>query len=156
MDEKDMGLESHWSIMNVVKHTTVMTSLAFDYLAAQNDQITFIHNFPSLVRSDNFNRINPPPGSSLLWRVWLAVVKGVVSFVRLIVGMTPEEAGERQSYHLTSSYYGPGAFRVHQDSEIVPPGKALKHYEDNGWPDRVWEFTVSVWERVLAAAPVNT
>ncbi|KAI1121358.1 hypothetical protein F5Y10DRAFT_102547 [Nemania abortiva] len=150
INEQDIGLNRHWSLMNVIKHTTLLNSLAFDYLAVQNEQITFIHNFPSLVKSDNFRRINPPAGSSLLRKAWLSFVKGLVAVIRYFVGMTPEEAGERQAYHLTSPTYGPGSLRVTNNSETVPASKALKHYQDNNWPTKVWEFTMGVWEKALA------
>ncbi|KAI0403325.1 hypothetical protein F4802DRAFT_571724 [Xylaria palmicola] len=149
--EDDIGLEKNWSLYSIVKHTTLLTSLALDYLAAQreNANITFVHNYPGLVKSDNFRHLNPPPSSSVLWGAWLAVVKVLVSVIRFFAGMSPEEAGERQAYHLTSDKYGPGSWRVHNSSEIKPPTKALAHYQNAGWPAKVWDFTHNIWETAL-------
>ncbi|RYO82356.1 hypothetical protein DL766_002595 [Monosporascus sp. MC13-8B] len=122
---------------------------SFDYLAA-NTNITFVHNFPGLVKSDNFRRVNPPEGLSLLHRIFLAAVKRFVALIRFFIGMTPNEAGEREAYHLTSDRYSPGAWRVHQNSEPVPATKALKHYEANGWPEKIWAFTMRTWDKALA------
>ncbi|RYP68901.1 hypothetical protein DL770_008359 [Monosporascus sp. CRB-9-2] len=148
--ENDLGLEKNWTIFNVVKHTTCLTSLAFDYLAANNTNVTFVHNYPGLVESDNFRRVNPPEGASLLHRIFLAAVKRLVALIRFFIGMTPNEAGERQVYHFTSDRYSPGAWRVHQNSEPLPATKALKHYEANGWPEKIWAFTISTWDKALA------
>jgi hypothetical protein len=151
INEQDIGLEKSWTIFSLVKHTTLLMSLALDHLAAQAEysRVTFIHNFPGLVKSDNFRRLNAPPSSGVLWSVWLAVVKVLVSTIRFFVGMSPDEAGERQAYHLTSTTYGPGSWRVYSDSKVVPPTKALAHYQKTGWPAKVWDFTQGVWEKVL-------
>ncbi|XXG98992.1 hypothetical protein Hte_005325 [Hypoxylon texense] len=145
IDEQDIGLQKNWSLFSVVKHTTLMTSLAFDHLAAQNDQITFMHNYPSLVKSDNLRRINAPKSSSFIWRIVLAAVKGLMGFVRLCIGMSPKESGEREAFHLTSTKYTPGSWRISSRSDIVPTNKALKYYEDNAWAEKIWEYTQGVW-----------
>ncbi|KAI1772908.1 hypothetical protein F4818DRAFT_128194 [Hypoxylon cercidicola] len=151
IDEQDIGLEQKWSIFAVVKHTTLMTSLAFDHLAASNDQITFMHNYPSLVKSDNLRRFNAPKSSSFLWRIVLATVKSLMGFLRFCIGMSPKESGERQAFHLTSTKYTPGSWRIGSKSDIVPVNKALKYYEDNGWAEKIWEFTEGVWDKALTA-----
>ncbi|RYP72204.1 hypothetical protein DL771_004334 [Monosporascus sp. 5C6A] len=117
--------------------------------AANNKNITFVHNFPGLVESDNAWRLNPPEGASLGRRLFLAAVKLLFSLMGFFVGMTPNEAGERQVYHLTSGVYSPGAWRVHQSSDPVPATKALRHYEATGWPEKIWSFTISLRTRLL-------
>ncbi|RYP45460.1 hypothetical protein DL769_011462 [Monosporascus sp. CRB-8-3] len=148
--EDDLSLERNWTILNAVKHTTCLTSLAFDYLAASNKNITFVHNFPGVVVSDNFRGLDPPEGASLGRRILLAAVKRLVLLMGLFVSMPPNEVGERQVYHLTSDRYSPGAWRVHKNSEPVPATKALRHYEANGWPEKIWSFTTSTWDKAIA------
>ncbi|KAI1078797.1 hypothetical protein F5B20DRAFT_192781 [Whalleya microplaca] len=149
IDEQDIGLEQKWSILGVMKHTTLMTSSAFDHLATHNDQITFMHNFPSLVKSDNLRRMDPPKSSSFLWRIVLVTVKGLMGIMHFFIGMSPKESGERQAFHLTSSQYTPGSWRISSRSDIIPANKALKYYEDNGWTEKIWEFTEGVWDKAL-------
>ncbi|KAJ3574804.1 hypothetical protein NPX13_g4244 [Xylaria arbuscula] len=119
INEDDIGLKKNCSLYNIVKHTTLPTSLALGYLAAQSEKanITFVYNYPGLVKSDNFRRLNPPPSSSVLWGPWLAVVKVLVPVIRFFAGMSPEEAGERQAFHLTSDKYRPRWLQVYNGNE---------------------------------------
>lgn len=45
IDEDDVNLDKKWAIRSVVNHTTLLTSLAFDHLAAQDTRknIVFLH-----------------------------------------------------------------------------------------------------------------
>lgn len=151
MIEDDLGLEHSWTMMNMVKQTTCMTSLAFEHIAASNPKLTLVHNFPGLVESDNFRRLQPLEGAGLLKRIWVYAVKKLVGLLRFFIGMAPEEAGERQAFHLRSDAFSPGVWRVHQDSEPVPASKALKQYQGTGWPEKIWEFTTRTWDKALLA-----
>lgn len=151
INEQDIGLQRNWSIFAVIKHTTLMTSLAFDHLAANNDHITFMHNFPSLVKSENPRRTTPSESSSFVWRIVLVAIKGFMGVVRFFIGMSPKESGEREAFHLTSTKYTPGSWRINSRSDVVPVNKALKYYQDNGWTEKIWKFTEGVWEKALSA-----
>ncbi|KAI1372491.1 hypothetical protein F4677DRAFT_263926 [Hypoxylon crocopeplum] len=149
INERDLGLEQpgSWSTFGAIKHTTLMTSLAFDYLAASNPQVTFLHNYPSLVKTDNSRK---KQATGLVWKIIVMVLKGIVAVLRLFMGMSPTEAGERQAYHLTSDAYGPGSWRVSQGGDIVSDNAALKDYQERGWADQIWEFTLRTWDKALA------
>lgn len=45
INEDDVNLEQKWAIRSVINHTTLLTSLAFDHLAAQDARkhIVFLH-----------------------------------------------------------------------------------------------------------------
>ncbi|KAI8632913.1 hypothetical protein F5Y19DRAFT_419464 [Xylariaceae sp. FL1651] len=149
INEEDIGLEKNWTLRGLVAHTTLFTSLMFDRIAAEN-QLTLIHNHPGLVESDNVRRIRPPPDMPFIRRLFLRTAKFIFSIIRYFTGMSPREAGERQTYHLTNDAYGPGSHRVSKLSEIVVDNDALATYKQRGWMDRVWEFTVSTWDKALA------
>ncbi|KAI1395518.1 hypothetical protein F4819DRAFT_492409 [Hypoxylon fuscum] len=149
--EQDIGLEKNWSLLGVVSHTTLLTSLTFDGLAAQNPNLTLIHNAPGLVESDNIRRARPPADTPFLRRVYLRVVKFVFSVIRYFIGMSPKEAGERQAYHLTSDKYGLGSFRVNKSSDIVPSNNVLTRYRESGWVNTIWEFTLTTWDKALTS-----
>ncbi|KAI2629581.1 hypothetical protein GGR54DRAFT_635763 [Hypoxylon sp. NC1633] len=151
IDEQDIGLARKWSLFAVVKHTTLMTSLVFDHLAASDDQITFMHNCPSLVKSDNLRRISVYKSPRFLWRIVRATTKGQMGNMRFCIGMSPKEAGEREAFHLTSSKYTPGSWRISSRSDIVPTNDALKYYKDNGWAEKIWEYTNGVWDEALVS-----
>ncbi|KAI1391782.1 uncharacterized protein F4822DRAFT_105390 [Hypoxylon trugodes] len=151
IDETDLGLEKPgaWSVRGAIKHNTVLMSIALDRFAADegNSHITFLHNFPGLVRTDNPRKKNPTGLLGLLLRF---VNKFIVTFAQFLVGMSSKEAGERQAYHLTSNTYGPGSWRISLKGDVVPDNAALKHYREAGWMDKFWEFTVRTWDRALA------
>ncbi|KAI0438128.1 hypothetical protein F4803DRAFT_536022 [Xylaria telfairii] len=146
--EDDIGLEKSWTLTNLINHTTLFTSLTFDGFAAQ-DRLTLIHNAPGLVESDNIRRIRPPTDAPLITRVWLRVAKFIISVLRYFTGMSPQEAGERQTYHLTSDAYGLGSYRVSKSSDIVPSNDALAAYQEGGWVQKIQEFTFATWDKAL-------
>ncbi|MCJ1454548.1 hypothetical protein MMC28_004901 [Mycoblastus sanguinarius] len=150
MRDEDIGLEQHWSTRGVIDHTTTMTSLAFEYLAENDKQITFLHAFPGWVRTDIFARLTAPESSGVGWRVTLALIRGLVATIMLIFGMSVEDSGERQAFHLTSDRYGPGAWRIGYLSDQVSAPGVLEQYRERGWAEKVWEHTVRVFEKALA------
>ncbi|KAI1331632.1 hypothetical protein F5Y16DRAFT_239908 [Xylariaceae sp. FL0255] len=150
INEQDIGLEKKWTLMSLVNHTTILNTITFDGIAAKNPNITLIHNAPGLVESDNGRRKHPPPGASLFRRVISKVSTLLFVVVRLFIGMYPAEAGERQTYHLTSDRYGPGSLRVDRSSEIVPDNGAVKLYKDGDWDEKFWQFTLETWDKALS------
>lgn len=151
IDEQDVGLDKNWTLTRLVNHSTLLTSLTFDHIAAQNPNLTLIHNAPGLVESDNVRRLRAPPDASFFYRVYLGAVKAIIAVVRFFIGMRPAEAGERQAYHLTSAKYGPGSFRVGQSSDVVPDNDALRYYKaGGGWTETFWDFTVATWDKALS------
>ncbi|KAF4219099.1 hypothetical protein CNMCM8980_010048 [Aspergillus fumigatiaffinis] len=150
MHDEDIGLEQHWSPLAVVNHTTTMTSLAFEHLAENAKQITFLHAFPGWVRTDIFARLTAPESSGVAWRVTLAAIRGLVAVVMLIFGMSAEDSGERQAFHLTSNRYSPGAWRISPKSDEISTLGVLEQYRERGWPEKVWEHTLRVFDKALA------
>ena len=153
MVNDDLGLDTKWSPISVVNHTSTMTSLAFEHLAnndRDNDKkIAYLHASPGFVRTTIFSRLTPPESSGLTWRMTLATIRGVVSVVMLLFGISEEESGERHAYHLTCEDLGPGAIRIDKGSEVVHELGVLEKYRGS-WPERVWEHTVGVTEKALA------
>ncbi|OBT65010.1 hypothetical protein VE03_05663 [Pseudogymnoascus sp. 23342-1-I1] len=152
MFDNDIGLEKRWSADAVITHTTTMTSLALGHLAKDDERITFLHVFPGLVNSGNFIRVNAAESSGVIWRVMLMVFCRMITALQLIFGVTPEECGERQAYHLTIDQFSPGAWRIDNSSDIVSErtGGVFEKYRDRGWPEKIWGHTISVFESALA------
>ncbi|KAK6073858.1 hypothetical protein SCUP515_06780 [Seiridium cupressi] len=128
--EEDVGLEK-------ILHLTDRPSL------------TLAHNAPGMVESDNVRRDNPAEDTPFLRRIIMRIIKLVMRVVRYFRGMSPKEAGERQTYHLTTEQYGPGSFGVDKDSEIVLDNDVLISYRESGWISRIWEFTLATWAKAL-------
>ena len=148
--EQDLGLDEHWSPISVINHTTTMTTLAFEHLAEKNSRLAFLHSCPGLVKTDIFARLTPPESSGMLWRVTLASIRGLVAIVMLCVGIEVKESGERQAFHLTTDRYGPGMWRINPASEPVSAPGVLERYRAGSWSERVWEYTMGVFETTLA------
>lgn len=147
----------------------MMTTLAFEHLARLpgNERVTFLHAFPGLVRTDIGTHIVAPPGAGWWQRGRAAVVRGAVRVMMFLMGVDVERAGERGAYLVAGAGAGPGlteggvgprpagggAWLVDDKSEVVAgPVAVLERYRAEGWPEKIWEFTVGVFERVLGTA----
>lgn len=148
--EQDIGLERRWSPISVINHTTTMTSLAFEHLAKTNSRFTFLHSYPGLVKTDIFARLTPPESSGMVWRITLALIRGLVAMLMLCVGMPVDECGERQAFLLTTDRYGPGAWRIDSSSELASTSGVLERYRQGTWSERIWEHTMRVFGTALA------
>lgn len=149
MVDDDIGLQNNWSAISVVNHTTTMTSLAFEHLAKSEKRITFEHASPGFVRTSIFSKLTPLESSGIWWRMGLASIRGIVSVVMLMFGISEEESGERHSYHMTSDTFEAGVVRIDKDSEIVGSLGVLEKYRGS-WPDKIWEHTLRVFDEALA------
>jgi hypothetical protein len=150
IDEQDVGLEMNWGIMAVVNHTTLCTSLAFDYLATNNSQITFLHTTPGFVSTDTPRNAYPSKSNGIFWWALISVFQIVSGWIIQYFGKSAKESGERHAYVLTSEIYAPGSWRLDSVCEIVPDNDILVQYRERGWSEIVWNFTNRVWEKTLA------
>jgi hypothetical protein len=150
MRDDDMGLENaqNFASRAAINHTTTMTTLALEYLAENDKRITFMHSFPGLVATDNFSRLAAPESFGLLGRVLVAFIGCFVSMVQHLFGMSAADCGARQAFLLASDKYGPGeVWRINEKSEPVTAPGVLERYRERGWREKVWEYTVGVFEK---------
>jgi NAD(P)-dependent dehydrogenase (short-subunit alcohol dehydrogenase family) len=152
INEEDIGLEKNWGIVAVVNHTTLCTSLAFNYLAANNSErhITFLHATPGFVHTDTPRTTYPSKADGIVWWVFVSTLQVVSSWIIRYFGMALKESGERHAYNLTSDKFIPGSWRVSHLNEVVPDNDVLVQYQESGWDDKIWEFTNRVWDKALA------
>lgn len=151
--EEDLGLEKqgNWSTTTVVNHTTTNMSLILGSLAedSSNKNVTFIHAFPGLVRTDIFAKLRAPESSTYLWWIGLACIRNVVAVLMMIQGISPEDSGQRHAFHLTSDVFIPGTLHlVDESSEEVAPNEVLQGYQENELVKKVWDHTTQVFEKV--------
>ncbi|KAK3364591.1 hypothetical protein B0T25DRAFT_530588 [Lasiosphaeria hispida] len=147
--EDDLGLVTRWTPTAVIAQTTTLTTLAFEHLASQHKDITFLHVYPGLVRTGIFSNLVAPQGAGVWERVKLALLRGVFGVLAWVLGANPEVAGERCAYVLTSPTYGPGVWLVNEVGDLVALSGVLSKYKESGWPEKVWGFTLGVFEAVL-------
>jgi hypothetical protein len=154
IDEQDIGLEKHWGIVAVVNHTTLCTSLAFDYLATNNSRMVFIHATPGFVSTDTPRTVHPSRTNGLTWWVLISLFQIVSGWVIFYFGMAATEAGQRFAYVLTNKHFVPGSWQTNRLSEIVPANAILIDYRERGWSQLIWDFTNRIWDKTLADNPV--
>ncbi|KXX76788.1 3-keto-steroid reductase [Madurella mycetomatis] len=152
LNESDLALAKpgSWSPLGVITQATTLTTLALDHLSSQHQNITFIHAFPGLVRTDISTHMVAPQGAGWFRRIWAVVLRAVVGTMIRVLGVTTEVSGERQAYHLTGLKVQPGLSLVDEHSDVVPVPAVVLRYRAEGWPERVWEFTVGVFEKVFS------
>lgn len=153
--KEDLGLENeaNWSTTAVVNHTTTNMSLALDFLAddPSNKNLTFMHAFPGLVRTNIFAKLRAPESSSIFWWFTLAFIRNVVGLLMVVQGITPQDSGERHAFHLTSHVFGPGSLHlIDESSEEVVLNSVLQGYRDEGMAKTVWEYTMQVFDKILS------
>ncbi|TVY84965.1 Oxidoreductase lepF [Lachnellula suecica] len=153
----DLGLEdeTNWSSMVVVNHTTTNMSLALDFLSedTSNKSLIVMHAFPGLVRTNIFSKLTAPESSSIFWWFALACIRNIVAVLMAVQGISPQDSGARQVYHLTSDTFTPGSLHlIDESSEEVAPNVVLQGYRDEGMAKKVWDFTMQVFDRVLNRA----
>lgn len=154
MSNEDLGLAQRWSIFSVMKHTITMTSVSFEHLAQNDTRILFLHVAPGLVMTDNFSRLEAPDSSGIVWTIVLELIKGLICVIRMFLGVTLEEAGERNAFHLTSDIYRPGAWRINKKSDLVLEDSVLEQYREHRWRERVWEHNMRVFDEALTTRGV--
>jgi hypothetical protein len=152
INEGDIGLEKNWGIVAVVNHTTLLTSLSFNYLAEHNDKkhITFIHAIPGFVHTDTPRTSFPSKKNG--WWHWLLVstFQIISGWIIRFFGLPAKESGERHALYLTGDGFRPGSWRVDRRSDVTEDNAVIKEYLRRGWAEKAWEHTQRRWETVLA------
>jgi hypothetical protein len=152
----DLGLQDpdNYSWTAAVNHTSTLTSLSFAYLASNNENknISFMHAFPGLVRTEIFSRVKAPQSSG--WVPWIltAFMSGFAGWMQWFLGMSVADCGERMAWALTGDAFRPGElWRINEKSDAVVGQGGLGPYVEEGWREKVWDFNLGVFEKALRA-----
>ena len=166
--EDDLSLVHNYSIANCVNHSATMNSLAFEHLAKEYPEKSFVHAFPGIVKT-------PIYWKGLSWWVEL-IMTWIVAPLLTPFAVSVEECGERTCFYATSARYPPrksatsssetratgvarpegvdvargkvdGAYLLNWNGE-VGEGKSMRGYRERGMGRVVWEHTVGVFEGV--------
>ncbi|KAF2092449.1 NAD(P)-binding protein [Rhizodiscina lignyota] len=95
LDDLDLKKPENFGLVSSSKSAATHTTLSMLKLAQENPRVIFIHHYPGGVKTDLFKKVW---GEKWWW--WL--------FAPLLAmaGTSPEDAGEKAVYLLTSSKYG--------------------------------------------------
>ncbi|KAH8695816.1 hypothetical protein GQ44DRAFT_744502 [Phaeosphaeriaceae sp. PMI808] len=150
--EQDIGPEKSWGIIAVVNHTTVCTSLAFDYLAANDSlkHVTFLHATPGFVQTETPRTTYPPKSNGLVRWALISFFQIVSGWIIRYFGKPVKESGERHAYALTNDKFVSGSWRISHLSEVVPDNDVLVGYQERGLGEWIWGLTNCVWNQAVA------
>ena len=153
MNEEDLNLDKSWGLMAMINQSTMFTSLAFDYLATQDEQkhLTLVHCTPGLVNTGQ-EKQKPTAEHGWIQYIILSILRSLAQLIVPYVGMSMDEAGDRHAYLLTTDTIQPGSWRVDKSSEVKPDVEILVNYQQRGWAEKVWEYTQTMWGKALSAA----
>ncbi|KAI9819670.1 MAG: hypothetical protein M1832_003904 [Thelocarpon impressellum] len=167
--EDDLELRTHYSVMNCAMHSSTMSSLVMEALAARHPTVSFLHAMPGIVKTPIFKSGFSAPVGMLMGHV--------VAPLLTPFAIPVTEVGQRQLFHATSARYPPasppekaaagvplpagtevahgadgrkgsGAYLLSSSGETVGDPKLLGAYRERGMPARVWDHTLAVFERV--------
>ncbi|KAF3916413.1 hypothetical protein ABW21_db0207693 [Orbilia brochopaga] len=171
LDPQDLDMRNGSLIRGRQMHTT-MTTVAFDHLAHENPDISFVHAFAGFVKTEGqkFPGLLSLAIRSVMWIAgsWLLIPE--------------EESGERNLFYATSEIYPPatvgaelakvgksedegkaegedvavgldgvkgsGCYTLHWDGTAKSGNKALLEYRESGFRETVWEHTLAVYKNV--------
>jgi len=161
----DLSLRSpqHYNISTLRSHVCYMKTLFFETLASHH-KLSCVHIFPNLVMTEAFNDKHLPRWFRILWWAvgplagWFATPKREIGERVLFLASERYPAkgigeGERGSDGLargTDGEVGSGAYAVNWDGETVANGRAYQKAREEGWSEKVWEHTMSVFEEIEA------
>jgi hypothetical protein len=172
IDFTDLEIRKDFSMLKAAKNGTTQTTLAFDELAKQNPTVTFIHKYPGFVNTGVIGRLMDTVGGAL-WAPAQLFKYTLLPLINVLLSMSIEEAGERGMFLVTSSMFPPargddngvplpkglsvakdsgegnGLYLLGPTDDVRPVTPALKTMREEGGREKVWESTLSVWERAL-------
>lgn len=155
INTSDLDLQHNYTFPNSATHGATMNSLALEELASQNPRLSFIHAYPGLVQTDLIGKLLKGASG------WKGYVTNVVSWtlypILRLISMSEKESGERFLYEATSANFAVGAegselnafYRVDWTQDRAPQVAQLDKYREEGMPKKVWEHTMSIFEKVL-------
>ncbi|KAK6341499.1 hypothetical protein TWF696_008571 [Orbilia brochopaga] len=171
LDPHDLDMRKGSLIRGRQMHTTI-TTVAFDHLAHENPEISFVHAFAGFVKTEGqkFPGLMSLAIRSVMWIAgsWLLIPE--------------EESGERNLFYATSEIYPPatvgaemakadkgseeakgegeevavgldgvkgsGCYTLHWDGTAKSGNKVLLEYRESGFREKVWEHTLAVYKNI--------
>lgn len=151
-------------------HMSSMTTLSLEALARQAPEVSFIHDFPGLVKT-NLARGGEGPAVYLF--------KQMFKVINPLMAMSNRECGERQTFLATSAKFpsedgtasgvplaggitvargtngqnGSGVYSVDFEAKSAGPKveALLAKFRQEGLVDKLWEHTMREFERITGS-----
>ncbi|RSL69737.1 hypothetical protein CEP54_002104 [Fusarium duplospermum] len=154
LNESDLDLRdpNHWTTWNSSLHSATMGTLAFELLAQQNPNVSFVHWYPGPVDTPGLTRakkfgMSPPNQMSQDEGGARALFLATNDRYSVKGGLVPISEGLE-----AAKKTGGGVFIVNSEGESTDNEKVLAGMRERGVDKAVWDFT----EKVFAAHAGNT
>ncbi|KAJ5129530.1 Short-chain dehydrogenase/reductase SDR [Penicillium bovifimosum] len=168
VDETDFQVRN-MSMLKRRGQSVSMTDLALETLAEKAPEVTFVHNYPGVVKTGIAREANSVVG----WVLFL-----VMSVIGPLLYIPIRESGERHLFFATSAIYPPrtgdavgvkldggkitkgtdgvagsGVYSVGWKGEAAGEGevKLLAGLREKGMKEKVWEHTLGEFERITGS-----
>ncbi|KAI1733951.1 hypothetical protein F4680DRAFT_454421 [Xylaria scruposa] len=142
----DEEYKTHKAIM---QYTSIMTNLAFNHLAMENQHITFILSPLGFDGTGYAQETDETVTAGVFQKAWRAIPDKYRHVSQKVFGSKPDKILERHLYYLTADSHESGAFHVDARGEIVPNARPSED-EDENRPKDAWEFASKEWHLALA------
>ena len=165
-DDLSLRNPKNYSLINARSHNAYMTTMAFEHLAKQYQQLSFVHAFPGIVVTPSYTDPGFPWWFKLLWRLFGPLI-------RRFQAISAEDSGSRTLFLGTSRFasqrglnsankpaegvakgtngtLGSGAYAVGADSETVTSKADLQALRNEGFEGAVWEHTIQAFDAITA------
>ncbi|KAF3232027.1 hypothetical protein TWF191_004003 [Orbilia oligospora] len=169
MNPNDLEMSKSYFFTSRLHHVT-STTVALDYLAKENPEISFIHASAGSVKTEGQDM----PG------VFGFLVRTVLWVAGRWILIPADESGERNLFNATSEIYpasknaeeviallggegkgegeevavgldgvkGSGCYTIHANGTAKSGKKVLLEYRETGFREKFWEHTLSVYKRI--------
>lgn len=145
----DLDLKTNYTLPNTMTHGATLNSLALEELSKENPETTFIHAYPGFVKTDLMAKLF---GGAQGWMAFVGIFLSWTAHpIIKLISKDPQEAGERGLYVATSETFGKGFWRLRDIQEEAGAVAQLQIYREEGWPKKVWEHTMGLFQSVLGA-----
>jgi hypothetical protein len=165
----DLELKNTFTAARCAGHSTMMNDLMVEEFAPREPGTTFVHSFPSIVRT----------GVQRELPLWARATIKALTPLYLLFAVGEAETGARQLFMATSGIYPPlkpfedaagaagvppekglevaqggsgqigdGGYTLNWNCNVISKGKPLTDYRTNGVSKTVWEHTMGVFDRV--------
>ncbi|KAK0645425.1 hypothetical protein B0T16DRAFT_445684 [Cercophora newfieldiana] len=159
--------DAHSGPMVCVGASMTYTTLFLEQLAKRYPKVSFVHSFPGMVKTNVYNH-----PEHLHWAVRFLANWVVFPLLGWLITVPVEEAGARCLYLLTSGEFAPaekggqegavgsdgkkgsGVYTVDEKCAVVQ-NKRLVEYREKGLGEKVYEYTMGEFGRVLASSLNN-
>lgn len=164
IEEDNLDLVKSFSVSASNTYPASMTSLAFEFLAAQHPSISFIHEFPGFVATPLLkNSLGSITGSILgllispmaisaeqsgEWNVFLSTFPSFPS--KNLAGDDSTAEAKTKITVASTGVVGGGSYILNNKGQDSTNQKLMTEFREKGYPEIVWKHTLSTIDRVLS------